>query len=209
MSAARALSAGDRLRVIRPGCVDTGQLRSVIHIDRDARTFEVRTTAGVSTWWWQSLPRPELCWEHEDGSPICEGQPSARVVIPGRLLAESIIIRCACGYHRASQPDFAFCPQCQKDEHRAELRKFRARAIDAVPISLDHYSDALVAWVSPETAADADQVVRVRDAGIFMRMHLPAKRDELVADAMRLRDENRNLLVENATLRRQLERVKR
>lgn len=95
------------------------------------------------------------------------------------------------------------CPNCQRGEHQAEIAALRAKAVDALPCFVDGYSDSLVAWCGD------GRIVRVLDAGMFLRCHEPTKRDTLVADATKLRDENRELLAENARLRRALERSAR
>jgi hypothetical protein len=107
--------------------------------------------------------------------------------------------KCECG--RTLERPWTTCFRCQPEARRVEADAFREQAREARILDVDRYSDGLIARTSEGI------IVWVRDAGLTMRMCGTTSREDLVSTSMRLKDENRELLVENARLRRALERV--
>ncbi len=106
--------------------------------------------------------------------------------------------RCECGM--SHEDPWTSCFRCDPEKRRTEAEAFRARAIEARILDVTAY-DELVA-----RTADG-LVIRMRDAGMALRCRGAQSREEVVTQAMALKDENKELLAENARLRRQLERV--
>ena len=92
------------------------------------------------------------------------------------------------------------CPRCQRSEYHAEIAAARDTACEAHAVAVDPYSGGLLAW-------DGDRWIAIRDARIVLMCGDQTNTDKLVKEAMQLRDENKELLVENARLRRSLERA--
>lgn len=107
--------------------------------------------------------------------------------------------QCACGMHH--ERPWMTCFRCNPEGHRTEAAVFREASVEARLLDIDPYSDGILA------RTEAGIIVRVRDVGLALRLGGTRSREELVTKAQLLADENKELLVENAKLRRSLERA--
>lgn len=99
---------------------------------------------------------------------------------------------------------FTTCEKCAPVARHAEVESFRAQAISARPIAHCFYTMGIIG-----VTIDGKYVL-LRDALQFARFDVPEeyrqRTDKLVADLTKTKEENKELLVENAKLRRELER---
>lgn len=105
--------------------------------------------------------------------------------------------KCDCGI--THERPWTTCFRCNADGRRKEAEGFRAIAVEARILEVTPYGDLVV------NTAD-NRTVRIRDAGISLRCGEARSKEDLVTTSMRLKDENKELLVENAKLRRQIEK---
>ncbi len=112
------------------------------------------------------------------------------------------ITRCD-GCSGATASPLTVCRNCDPRGAHEEQVRMSESAEEARAIFAENYAMGLVAM----TASGA--LVRVRDADIVMRCGLARSREDLIGEVNKSKSENRELLVENATLRRALERAER
>ena len=105
--------------------------------------------------------------------------------------------KCECGM--TLERPWTTCFRCQPEARKVEAQAFHEQAREARILDVDRYADGLLA----RTAEGI--IVWVRDAGLTMRMCGASSREDLVSTSMRLKDENTELLAENARLRRRLD----
>lgn len=95
------------------------------------------------------------------------------------------------------------CPRCQPKERYEEQEKFAASALEARPMSLFNYSFSMLVLVEGKDGQPF--YAMVRDARHFIEGEWQGSTDKLISDLNKVKEENRDLLVENARLRRRLE----
>lgn len=101
-----------------------------------------------------------------------------------------------CGLSRTEGHPIKFCFGCEKDAYGAAFAELRAARRDAHLLGYDPYSDCIYVWTDGVVVAiegRADRIIRLR------------KTDEMVRRITDLETENRDVLAENARLRRRLE----
>jgi len=100
------------------------------------------------------------------------------------------------------QEPFTTCSVCDQEGRWKEEAALRKRAKTILAIGYDHYGAHVMAY-DPEQ----NEIFLVRNGEKFYRAMASAlqSREDVVSDAMTLRKENAELLVENAKLRRKLE----
>lgn len=96
------------------------------------------------------------------------------------------------------------CSRCQPKERYEEQERFLSVAAEARPMALVHYAATML--VIAETSEGTPFYVRVRDAAHFIEGEWQGSQDKLISDLTKVKEENRELLIENAQLRRRLEK---
>jgi hypothetical protein len=101
-----------------------------------------------------------------------------------------------CGQTRVEQHPIPHCPRCERGPYEAAFATLRMHMGYTHLLGVDPYSDRIYVWTNGVVAAIEGRVDRV------LRI---SKTDEMVARIMDLEKENKDVLAENARLRRRLE----
>ena len=104
--------------------------------------------------------------------------------------------QCACGYTNRADHPIPHCFQCERPAYEKAFAEMRERADYGIFLGHDPYAEALYFWRD-------GKVIGVE--GRFYAIFRNRTHDQLVADLTKVETENRDLLAENARLRRRLE----
>lgn len=107
------------------------------------------------------------------------------------------IVRCEkCGLYRTDGHPIPHCSQCERKEYDATFAELRAQVSQTHLLGVDPYSDSIYVWANGVVVAiegRVDRALRLRSA------------DGLVSRIAELEAENREVLAENARMRRRLD----
>ena len=107
------------------------------------------------------------------------------------------IIKCeTCGMSRDSRHPIRSCSRCQSDEYEAQVALLRRSARAAIPLGHDPYNGRLFFWLDGITIGIGAMLARCMSG---------EGRDALVRRITDLEAENKDVLAENARMRRALE----
>ncbi len=101
-----------------------------------------------------------------------------------------------CGLSRVEQHPIQLCYRCDREAYEAAFAKLRQQRAYTHLLGVDVYTDCIYIWADGVVAAIEGRADR------FLRVQ---KVDDLVARLTELEKENRDVLAENARLRRRLE----
>jgi hypothetical protein len=115
-----------------------------------------------------------------------------RIVIGGDMMLKA----CGCGLSRPTDHPIDLCPRCDEAAYDARFADLRKDFGPTYYLGIDHYSDTIYVWSRGVVAAIE---------GRLNRMLRYTQTDKLVNELTTLKEENKDLLAENARLRRRLE----
>jgi hypothetical protein len=101
-----------------------------------------------------------------------------------------------CGYTRPTDHPIDVCPGCDEAAYNARFAEMRKDHGPTYLLGVDHYSDTIYVWSRGVVAAIE---------GRTNRMLRYTQTDKLVNELTALKEENKDLLAENARFRRRLE----